>query len=204
MERQKPCPIKDPFTRRLNENPYETIIAREVFNWFEKSQMVAIVHINPIKGDAMFNAKVLFHKNGIQLKKYGNTIIEKALNGTNYEVLVPMNKNDANSTYYLFCTEHKKVAKLLAPLKKVPQMHLLCGIIDGKLLTKNEFTDYAKLPNIDIMRSQLVNVLNLAGNTIVQNLQSHQTNLVRILDAHVNHNQKSSNSEDDKKSETDK
>lgn len=151
--------------------------------------MVAVFHANPISSDDFFKARVLFHKQGIQLKKYGRPILTEALKETNYESLMTLNENNCFSTVFAFCPEHKRVGKLLAILKKIPQFNLLCGVVDSRLLCKNEFTDYAKMPDLDVARSQLVNVLNMAGSSIVQNLESHQTHLVRLLDAHVRENQ---------------
>lgn len=160
--------------------------------------MVGIFHANPISSDDFFKARVIFHQQGIQLKKYGRSILANALEGTNYEVLCKLNESNCFSTVYAFCPEHKRVGKMLSILKKIPQFHLLCGVVDGQLLSKNEFTGYATNPGIDVARSQLVNVLNMAGSSIVQNLESHQSQLVRILDAHVRENGGNQKSSDEK------
>lgn len=172
------------------ENPYETILAREVRNWLDHSQMVGIVHINPINGEDFFKARVAFHKEGMQLKKYGNGVMRKAITDSKYEALLNLVGLKTFSTGFIFCPEHKKVNAILKIIKKTPQMHLLCGIVEDRLLSRNEFVDYGKMPNITIARSQIVNVLNMAGSHIVQRLESHQSNLVNILDAHVRVNQK--------------
>ena len=185
VERVKPCleiPMKE---QKAQFNQYEVILGREVKNWFDHSQMVAVVHINPINGEDFFKARVAFHKNGMQLKKYGLSILEKALRDTKYEALLGLSKTTSFSTGFIFSPENKNVASFLKILKKIPQMHLLCGIVDDRLLSKNEMTNYAKMPSIDIVRSQFVNVLNMASSQLVQNLTSHQANLVNVLEAHV-------------------
>lgn len=190
-----PCPINDSQFRKRDtvvavDNPYETILAREIKNWFDHSKMIGVVHINSINGEDFFKARVAFHKNGMQLKKYGNSLLLKAIKDTKYDCLLTLNMNKFFSTGYIFCTEHNKITTMLNVIKKIPQMTLLCGVAEGRLLSKNEFVDYGNMPDIQIIRSQFANVLHLAGNTIVQNLQSHQSNLVNILDAHVRVNQK--------------
>jgi large subunit ribosomal protein L10 len=195
-ERVKPCPVNESkYTKKDGQkeiHPYERIIAREVYNWFDHSKMIGIVHINSINGEDFFKARVAFHKGGggMQLKKYGSSILKTALTDTKYESLMELNNNKFFSTGFIFCTEHNKVSTMLKILKKIPQMTLLCGIAEGRLLSKNEFVEYANMPDIQIVRSQFANVLNLAGSTIVQNLQSHQSHLVNILNAHVRENQK--------------
>jgi large subunit ribosomal protein L10 len=191
-KRPMPCPEEAmSMLKQKENNPYEITLAREVKNWFDHSQMIAVFHINPISGEDFFKARVALHKSGgMQLKKYGAAIMERALSDSNYEAISKLLVTKTFCTCLVFSPEHKKVSTLLKVVKKIPQLHLLGGIVDGRLLSKNEFTDYAKMPNIDIVRSQLANVLNLAGSQLVQNLQSHQTNLVNILEAHVRENSK--------------
>lgn len=171
-------------------NPYEVILGREVRNWFKHSQMVGVFHVNPISGEDFFNARVAFHKNGMQLKKYGIAVMNNALQDTKFEVLLELQKSKTFATAYVFSTEHNNIATVMKLIKKIPQMHLLCGIIEDRLLSKNELVEYAKMSDINIARSQLVNVLNMAASQLVQNLESHQSNLVNILDAHVRENEK--------------
>lgn len=185
-----PCPPVVVDSTNKKANPYEKILAREVKNWFDHSQMVGVLHINSINGDDFFKARVDCHQNGMQLKKYGLSIMTHAIKDTKYEALLSLSKVSSFSTGFIFCTEHKKMSTLLKILKKFPQMHLMCGIVDNRLLSKKECVDYAKMPSIDIARSQLVNVLNMAGSQLVQNLSSHQSNLVNVLDAHVRQNEK--------------
>jgi large subunit ribosomal protein L10 len=195
-EALRPCPPTDFVSTEtkkevvIKENPYEEILAREIRNWFDHSKMVGIVHVNPISGEDSFKAAVAFHKAGMHYKKYGPSLFVRALKGTNYETILPLNENKSFSTGFIFSTEHNNVSQMLKILKKVPQMNLLCGITEGRLLSKKEFEDYSKLPDIQIVRSQLTNVLNMAGQQLVQHLQSHQSNLVNILDAHVRENSK--------------
>jgi large subunit ribosomal protein L10 len=152
--------------------------------------MIAVFHNNPMNAEDFFKAKVAFHKEGMQVKQYGQGIFSKAVANSKFEPLLKLNGNNAFNTTFVFSTEHKRVGAIMKIIKKVPQFSLLCGIVDDRLLSKNEFIEYSKLPSIDILRSQFCNVLNLAGSQIVQNLQSHQSNLVNILDAHVRVNEK--------------
>lgn len=179
-------------------NPYEAILAREVKNWFDHSQMTVALHINSMNGEDFFKARVAFHKNGMQLKKYGSRVLKLGLASTKYEELLCLSKTSAFSTAFIFSPEHKKIATVLKILKKIPQIHLLCGVIDDRLMSKNEIVDYSKMPSIDVVRSQFVNVLNMASSQLVQNLTSHQSNLVNVLEAHVRANEKPASEETEK------
>jgi large subunit ribosomal protein L10 len=197
LERAKPCPLveKKITKKEAIENPYETILAKEIKNRFDHAPLIGVVHINPILQEELFKVQVDLHKHGIQIKKYGMKLLSKAIKDTNYEAIIQLNENRFFSTGFIFCSDATKVNALLKVLKKVPQLTLLAGVAEGKLLSKKEFEDYAKMPDIQVVRSQFTNVLNLAASTLVQNLQSHQSNLVNILDAHVRENQKPSESE---------
>lgn len=171
--------------KKVQENPYENILAREARSWFDHSQMIGIFHINSINGEDFFEARVAFHKSGMQLKKYGSSIMKLALDNTKYEEILKLQGLATFSTVFAFSTEHKKVNTIVKIIKKVPQLHLLCGVVEDRLLSKNEFLAYGNMPDISIVQSQFANVLNLAASQLVQNLESHQSNLVNILDAHV-------------------
>ncbi|CAO1310665.1 unnamed protein product [Diamesa serratosioi] len=183
----KPC-LDNKIRQMKNtlENPYEVIIAREVKNWFNHSQMIGIFHLNPISAEDFFKARVAFHKNGMELKKYGKSIMDRALTDSKFEASLEL---FSSKTCIIFSTESKKVSTMLKIAKKVPQMHLLSGVVEDRLLSKNEFTEYANMPDITMMRAQFVSVLNMASSQLVKNLESHQSHLVTLLDAHVRVNQ---------------
>ena len=201
----KPCiqTLSEKIYKEKPVNPYEVILAREIKNWFDHSQMIGIVHINSISGEDYFKVAVAFHKNGMHIKKYGRSLLNLAIKDTNYECLMPLNENMSFSTAFIFCTEHQKVNNMLKIIKKIPQMHLMCGVVENKLLSKNEFMNYANMPSIDVLQSQFTNVLNLAATQLVQNLQSHQSNLVNILEAHVRENSKEVKEDVKKEDKTD-
>lgn len=193
-ERVRPCPqeyiaLKRPPVEK-DINPYEIILAREARNWFEKSQMIGIVHLNSMPGEVFFNFAVALHKNGMKIRKYGRSLLEKALENSKFETLMPLNRNQFFSTGFIFSTEHKNVNLIMKSAAKFPQVQLLCGIVEDKLLSRNEFIEYGKMPDIKIVQAQFANTLNLAANQLVQNLQCHQSNLVNLLDAHVQANSK--------------
>ncbi|XP_073822221.1 mitochondrial ribosomal protein L10 [Musca autumnalis] len=168
-------------SRTIQENPYNDIIAREVYNWLSNSKMVGIFHINSIKSDDYFDARVLLHKQNMQLKQYGQKIVRKAVEGNRFEAILPL--FDAQ-TCLVFSPE-PKVAQLLKITRKIPQMLLIAGIVDDTLLSRNEFMQYAQLPGLQSAQAELVQTLNMAGTSLVQNLEAHQKNFVNILDVYA-------------------
>jgi len=162
-------------------NPYEVIIAKEVQNWLNHSKLVAVFHVNSISSDDMFKVRVAFHKENMQLRSYGIEIIRKAMKGNQYEPMIPL----FTSKNVIVFSEEQKIGQLLKIVKKAPQLILLAGVVENRLLSKNELVDLSKLPNLTTARAQFVGVLNSVGAGLLSNLQSHQTNLCSLLDLHA-------------------
>lgn len=163
------------------ENPYNRIIAKEVLNWLNHSKMVAIFHLNSINSDDFFSARVALHKQNMQLKDYGKKIIRMAVEGTKFEAIEPL----FDSNHCIVFSSEEQVSKLLRLTKKFPQMVLMAGIVQNRLLSRNEFIGFANLPDLTTARAQLVATMNLAGGKIVEDLEAHSKNLVNILDVHA-------------------
>lgn len=168
-------------SRTVVENPYNDIIAREVRNWLEHSKMVAIFHLNSIKADDFFEVRVQLHKQNMQLKVYGQKIVQKAVASSKFEAILPL----FDSQQCIVFSPEQRVSQLLKITRKVPQMLLLAGIVDNTLLSRNEFMNYAQLPGLQSAQAELVHTLNTAASTLVQNLQAHQNNFVNVLDVYA-------------------
>lgn len=163
------------------ENPYNRIVAREVLNWLNHSKMTAIFHLNSINSDDFFDARVALHKQNMQLKDYGKKIVNMAVEGTKFEAIVPL----FDSHHCIVFSPEEQVSKLLRLTKKFPQMVLMAGIVQNRLLSRNEFIEFANLPDLTTARAQLVATMNMAGGKIVEDLEAHSKNLVNILDVHA-------------------
>lgn len=168
--------------RTVVDNPYERIIAKEVSNWFAHSQLVAVYHINSISSEDLFKARVQFFKQNMHLKAYSKHIMKRALADSQYANLLPL--FDAKNCV-VFAPE-QKLAQLLRISKRIPQMVLLAGVVEQRLMSRNQLQEFAALPSLDVARAQLVGVMQqAAGNQIVQHLQAHQTQLCAALDAYA-------------------
>uniref|UniRef100_A0A0K8U5H3 Large ribosomal subunit protein uL10m n=1 Tax=Bactrocera latifrons TaxID=174628 RepID=A0A0K8U5H3_BACLA len=163
------------------ENPYIAVIAREVRNWFEHSRMVGFYHLNSIKADDLFALRVQLHKQNMHLKAYGKKIVQKAVEGTRFEAILPLFESN---NCVVFSTQ-PQVSQLLRITRRVPQMLLMAGIVDECLLNRNEFTAYAQLPGLQAAQGELVQTLNMAASNVVQQLETHQKNFVNVLDVYA-------------------
>ncbi|EDV33454.1 uncharacterized protein Dana_GF20722 [Drosophila ananassae] len=174
------------------ENPYNDIIAREVRNWLEHSQLVAIFHLNSITSDEIFKVRVDLHKQNLHLKSYGRKIIGEAVKDTRYEAIMPLFHSNH---CIVFSPDQQRVSTLLKITRRVPQMVLLGGIVEKTLLSRNELMAYAQMPGLQAAQAQLVQTLNQAAGNLVQQLQAHQNSFVQVLDVHAKGEAKDSTQE---------
>ncbi|EDW75542.1 uncharacterized protein Dwil_GK23913 [Drosophila willistoni] len=173
-------------TKAQLENPYNEIVAREVRNWLNHSQLVAIFHLNSITADEIYQLRVQLFKQNMHLKSYGRKIIGQAVAGTPYEAIMPLFHSNH---CIVFSPDQKRLSTLLRLTRKVPQMVLIGGIVEQTLLSRNELVAYAQMPSLQVAQAQLVQTLNQAAGQLVQHLQAHQGNLVRVLDVHAQQGQ---------------
>lgn len=162
------------------ENPYERLIAKEAKNWFDSSKTILFFHQNSIASEDQFNAKVAFHKNSMTYKVYSRKILSLALEGSKFEGILPFFTSH-NSIVF---SPHIDISPVLKIVKKIPQMILLAGIIEMRFLNKDEIIQVSKTPSLQICLSQLVQTLDSTSNNFVGGLQSHQSQLVSLLDTH--------------------
>lgn len=164
------------------ENPYEQIIAKEVKNWFNNSKMIVIFHVNSISSEEMFNARVQLFKQNIHMKAYNKKVMSQALVGTQYETILPL----FDSRNGIVFSPEQNLKKMFKIVKKVPQIMILAGIVEGRLLSKTDLVKYSELPSLDIARAQLASTLQqAAGSSLVTLLQANQTQLTAALDAYA-------------------
>nr|CAD7431488.1 unnamed protein product [Timema monikensis] len=168
------------------ENPFERLLAREILKWFNRSQMVAFFHRNPWTAEDQFKAYVALKKQDMHLKIYGRSTLKMAVENTRYEVVLKLFESH---NLVVFSAE-PQVGKLLKLLKKIPQLTLLAGIVDGQFLSKKELVRYSTLPDLQTSRAGLVTVINSMPAQIVHNLNHHQQTLVGHLQQHLEIQQK--------------
>ncbi|XP_058794274.1 large ribosomal subunit protein uL10m [Phymastichus coffea] len=161
-------------------NPYDVIIARECLNWFKSSNMVGFFHVNSITGEDQFNFAVQLKKANMYLKGYQTSILDLALKDTIYEPTLCLLQRMNRINLFVFSQE-TDAEKLFKISKKTSQVVLIAGILNGKLLHRNEFLEMGKL---DLLTSQagLVQVLRIAaGGNLNRQLTHHQSTLVTRL-----------------------
>jgi large subunit ribosomal protein L10 len=114
-----------------------------------------------------------------------NTLARHAIQGTQKEVLDPCLKGP---TALLIgrgdqVAPVKTLVKFLSTNKKPNEIR--GGFLDGKLLSRAEVDQLAKLPPIEELRGKLVGAINSPLSGIVSAISSPQRGLVNVLDQYA-------------------
>lgn len=138
--------------------------------------------MNSISAEDMFAARVQFIKHNMHVKAYNRSILRLALAETRFANVLPL----FEATSCIVFAPEPRLSQLLRTAKRIPQMVLLAGIVEERLMSQTQLRELAAMPSLDVARSQLVGVLQqAAGNQVVQQLQAHQTQLCGALDAYA-------------------
>lgn len=158
-------------------NPYEQLLAKDLYNMFATSKLIAFFHGNSFNAEERFKMAVAFKKEAMYLKRYSKHTVKIAVENTPYVTILPLFES---STVILFC-EEAKVQRLFKVIKKMPSIILMCGIVEGKLMSLTQMKEYSQLTDITMARAQLVSLLNSSQLQLVNNLMYHQTSIVMGL-----------------------
>ncbi|XP_060516752.1 large ribosomal subunit protein uL10m [Cylas formicarius] len=162
-------------------NPFQNIIAKELYGLFAESKLIAFCHYNPMTSNQKFKANIAFKKEQMHAKQYGKKTLDLALSGTAYEKVLDFYV----SHNMIILSPEPNIKKLLKILKKFPQLILLAGIYENRLINRDELTYYSSIPNIQAAQSGLVQTLQQAGSQLVSNLNQHQISLVSNLEERI-------------------
>lgn len=162
-------------------HPYKLILKRELFEWFDRSEMILLCHTNSMTQLEYFNFRVECHRKNVATKIYGREIIRLALAGTRFEAMLPV-LNATPHNCMLFGNEWN-VDDVLKITKRMPKVMVLCGSLGGRFLSRTELEHVAALPDKATVQAQFAATLNSVGSQLVSNLQAHQSNLCQLLDA---------------------
>ncbi|KOC65588.1 Partitioning defective 3 like protein B [Habropoda laboriosa] len=170
------CAEKKGSGTKIPLGAYEKILSKEVRNWFDKSKMTAIVHVNSINELDKFSVRVLLHRENMYYKAYGSRIVLDAIRDSPYECIAPLiNKYTA----FVFSPQIN-VTSLRKILKKSKRMYALGGILEGQVFKLEQFMKYGEM-DITTAHLNLVQILQCAGVNLNQQLTHHQSTLVTRL-----------------------
>lgn len=165
-------------------HPYKQVLARYTFNKFDNAEMILLCHTNSLTQLEFFNFKVELHRKYIKSSNpftYNREILRMALTNTRFEPMLPVLCDSVHSC--LVFSKQWNVADVLKITKRTPKILVLCGVLGDRFLQRSELEHVATLPDKETILAQFAATLDSVGNQLVNNLQSHQSNLCQLLDA---------------------
>lgn len=162
---------------------YEKILANELFGFFDSAKMILICHKNSMDSFEYFNFKVAMHKQNVKTKIYGRKLIKAAIQDTKFHAMLPL-LSQTQHNCMLFSDEWN-IVEVLKVLKKQPKVILLAGSLGDRFMSRSELENYAKLPDLQMVRAQFAATLNSVGGQLTNHLQAHQSNFAYMLDAYA-------------------
>ncbi|XP_046828280.1 39S ribosomal protein L10, mitochondrial [Vespa crabro] len=139
--------------------------------------MIAFLHKNSITEEEVFELAVPLKRKNMYLKTYGSIILDLALKDTTYKAISLLYQ----SPFFIIFSPENNVIDLLKILKKFSQVTLIAGILEGKLLSVNDFKYYGEM-DLTTAQVSLVQVLQSAGgNNLNQQITHHQSALISRL-----------------------
>ena len=121
-------------------------------------------------------------KTGVEHRVVKNTLLKLAIKGTDNECL----NDHLNGPTSLTIVNDDPVAsaKVLSEFaKKVDAFELKCGVLDGKLLSIDEFKALADLPSREVLLAKMLGSINAPVSNFVGVLAAVNRSLVQVLAA---------------------
>ncbi|XP_038049058.1 39S ribosomal protein L10, mitochondrial-like isoform X2 [Patiria miniata] len=168
--RYRPMPEKKPMA-------VQTFLANQCRQEMVSRSLVAAFHHEGMTQEELAIMKRRLKKVGISLKVYSNKIVREALLGTRLENMSPLLVGQ--NVYAV--SDEPLVKELLKATKKIPKIHLLGGLVENRLMSAKQMTEFSKLPEKGVLQGELAGILSQAVGSTYSLLQRHQQALVTNL-----------------------
>jgi large subunit ribosomal protein L10 len=132
----------------------------------------------------MFDFRRACDQEGVGYRVVKNTLAKRAIEGTDYDLLVEALEGPVGVVY---SDDAVAPAKVLAKfLKECQNLVVKIGYLDGKKLESRDIDALSKLPSKDELRAQLLSVMNAPATKFVGVLAAGPRSFVQVLSARQN------------------
>ena len=122
-------------------------------------------------------------KSNAEWKVVKNTLLRIASDGTDFSIIADHFKWSV--AIALSYKDPVAPAKVLVDFaKKNPELEIKVGVLDKKILTKNDLTVLAELPGREVLLGKLVSVMAAVPTSFVTVLSGVPRSLVQVLNAY--------------------
>ncbi|KAK3919499.1 39S ribosomal protein L10, mitochondrial [Frankliniella fusca] len=155
----------------------EKIYASELRDLFRTSKLSAVFHRTGFHYDQLHNAKIQLFKANMRMVIRNKYIVKEAIGDTEFRNLLPL----FESANFIAFSSEADLASLAQINKKLTHYHLLCAVVDRKILSVSQIDNLSIIPNIDAARAVVLQTLLRGPQNVAQHLQSLQNTLVQQL-----------------------
>jgi len=159
---------------------YEAFLVREVKTILESNEM--IIAFQPEALDARKRTQICNKLSASRFSAlfYPPDILRKAMCLSKWQNLAVI----LQSHTIIVASKSARVFDLLSTTKKIPELTLLGGFVNGVLSTREGLLRYSRLPSIQDLRSELVSLLSSPIHSSGNLVQLMQLSLLHNLDNH--------------------
>uniref|UniRef100_A0AC35UF31 39S ribosomal protein L10, mitochondrial n=1 Tax=Rhabditophanes sp. KR3021 TaxID=114890 RepID=A0AC35UF31_9BILA len=161
--------------------PIELALADKVKSWIIKEdfKLIAVCQLLPVTGRQKLLACNQLRLKNLEVKTYGNKIMKKVFEGTAVETLnVMLQGNNA----VVYGKDINSLKSMMTELNKLSWLTPLAVVIDDTIIAVKEAEALAKLPSLDGVRAEIVQILSKIPMDTVSHIEHHVTTLGNTLE----------------------
>jgi len=142
-------------TREIKEKALEK--ASKIFN---DGQATVFVHFSGLTGDDVKEMRAEMYKDGVGYTVAKKTLIKKAAGESSVNGEIPSLDGEIALAYsFDDMTAPARLVKQFAG-KTDGKVEIVGGVFEGEFKNKEEMTEIANIPSLDVLRGMFVNIIN--------------------------------------------
>lgn len=158
-------------------------VVAELHERLKDFHLAVLTSYSGLNVERMTELRGILRKSHAELRVVKNTLLRIASEGTHLDVL----KDEFKGPLALILTDKEVVdtTKALVDFaKKNAQLEFKAGILDGKVLTKEQFSTLATMPSREVLLGKLLSVMVGVQTGLVNVLSGVPRSLVQVLEAY--------------------
>ena len=158
-------------------------VAAELHEKLKAAKLTVLAGYSGMDVEKMTALRNSLRKTDTELRVIKNTLFRIASKDTSVNILDKHLKGPL--VMALNCGDIVEPSKILVEFaKKNAELEIKLGVLDGKLLTKDQISALAELPSREVLIAKLLSVMVGAQTSLVSVLSAVPRGLVNVLDAY--------------------
>ncbi len=159
-------------------------IVSELQEKLKQARLGVLTNFNAMNVEKMESLRNALRKNDAELKVVKNTLLGIASKETDFKVLADHFKFPV-AMVLSYKDPVAPTKALIEFAKKNQELDIKVGVLDGKLLSKEDITALAELPSREVLLGKLVSVMAAVPTSFVRVLNGVPAGFVRVLNAYA-------------------